>query len=64
MKPCTLRWNHLVNAEIEESFWVVAVYAKIEANTARIALWLHIVNAVLHGEKPAPVIGGETMQRD
>jgi hypothetical protein len=57
-------WNHaLVNAEIEESYFGLSlVYAKIEANTARIALWLHIVNAVLHGEKPAPVIGGETMQ--
>jgi len=57
-------WNHaLVNAEIEESHYGLSlVYAKIEANTARIALWLHIVNAVLRGEKPAPVISGQTMQ--
>ncbi len=57
-------WNHaLVNAEIEESHYGLSlVYAKIEANTARIALWLHIVNAVLRGEKPEPVISGKTMQ--
>ena len=57
-------WNHtLVNAEIEEShFGLSLVYAKIEANTARIALWLHIVNATLRGEKPTAVISGETMR--
>lgn len=57
-------WNHaLVNAEIEEVHYGLSlVYAKIEANTARIALWLHIVNAVLRGETPSPVISGETMR--
>ncbi len=57
-------WNHtLVNAEIEEShFGLSLVYPKIEANTARIALWLHIVNAVLRGERPGQVISGATMQ--
>jgi hypothetical protein len=57
-------WNHtLVNAEIEEvHFGLSLVYAKIESYTARIALWLHLVNAVLRGEKPLPVISGETMQ--
>jgi hypothetical protein len=57
-------WNHtLVNAEIEEvHFGLSLVYAKIESYTARIALWLHLVNAVLRGEKPLPVIEGETMQ--
>jgi len=57
-------WNHtLVNAEIEEAhFGLSLVYAKIESYTARLALWLHIVNAVLGGEKPAPVISGQTMQ--
>jgi hypothetical protein len=57
-------WNHtLVNAEIEEvHFGLSLVYAKIESYTARIALWLHLVNAVLRGEKPLPAIGGETMQ--
>jgi hypothetical protein len=57
-------WNHtLVNAEIEEvHFGLSLVYAKIESYTARIALWLHLVNALLRGEKPEPVIAGETMQ--
>ncbi|PSB49226.1 DNA primase [Cyanosarcina cf. burmensis CCALA 770] len=57
-------WNHaLVNAEIEEThFGLSLVYAKIESYTARIALWLHIVNAVLRGDTPAPSIDGETMQ--
>jgi len=57
-------WNHtLVNAEIEEAhFGLSLVYAKIESYTARIALWLHLVNAVLRGEKPLPAISGETMQ--
>ncbi|WP_228055430.1 DUF3987 domain-containing protein [Gloeocapsopsis crepidinum] len=57
-------WNHtLVNAEIEEvHFGLSLVYAKIESYTARIALWLHLVNAVLQGEQPLPVISGETMQ--
>jgi len=57
-------WNHtLVNAEIEQvHFGLSLVYAKIESYTARIALWLHLVNAVLRGEKPLPVISGQTMQ--
>jgi len=57
-------WNHtLVNAEIEEvHFGLSLVYAKIESYTARLALWLHLVNALLRGEKPLPVIEGETMQ--
>ncbi|OWY65854.1 DNA primase [cyanobacterium TDX16] len=57
-------WNHaLVNAEIEEThFGLSLVYAKIESYTARIALWLHIVNAVLRGDIPTPSIDGETMQ--
>ncbi|PSB55160.1 DNA primase, partial [Chroococcidiopsis cubana CCALA 043] len=57
-------WNHtLVNAEIEEvHFGLSLIYAKIESYTARLALWLHIVNAVLRGENPIPVISGETMQ--
>jgi hypothetical protein len=57
-------WNHtLVNAEMEEKhFGLSLVYAKIESYTARIALWLHIVNAVLRREQPLPVISGQTMQ--
>ncbi|MDZ4877830.1 MAG: hypothetical protein CLLPBCKN_007265 [Chroococcidiopsis cubana SAG 39.79] len=57
-------WNHtLVHAEIEEKhFGLSLVYAKIESYTARIALWLHIVNAVLRGESPSQIIDGGTMQ--
>ncbi|MBD2305569.1 DUF3987 domain-containing protein [Chroococcidiopsis sp. FACHB-1243] len=57
-------WNHtLVNAEMEEKhFGLSLVYAKIESYTARIALWLHIVNAVLRGESPSQIIDGTTMQ--
>lgn len=57
-------WNHaLVNADIEEAYFGLSLaYAKIESYTARLALWLHLVNAVLRGEKPAPVISGTTMQ--
>ncbi|MDV2996841.1 MAG: hypothetical protein N4J56_006546 [Chroococcidiopsis sp. SAG 2025] len=57
-------WNHtLVNAEMEEKhFGLSLVYAKIESYTARIALWLHVVNAVLRGEKPQMTIDGRTMQ--
>ncbi|NJO93136.1 MAG: DUF3987 domain-containing protein [Hydrococcus sp. RM1_1_31] len=57
-------WNHtLVDAEmLEEHFGLSLVYSKIEAYTARLALWLHIVNALLRNEIPAPVISGTTMQ--
>lgn len=57
-------WNHtLINAEMEEKhFGLSLVYAKIESYTARLALWLHIVNAVLRGESPSQIIGGRTMQ--
>jgi hypothetical protein len=56
--------NHLV-VELEKEephFSLSLVYAKIESDAARLALWLHIVNAVVKGEEPAPVISGETMQ--
>jgi Protein of unknown function (DUF3987) len=39
------------------------VYPKIEAYTARLALWLHIVNAVLRRETPTQQISGLTMGR-
>jgi hypothetical protein len=39
------------------------IYPKIEAYTARLALWLHIVNAVLRREPPTQVISGLTMGR-
>ncbi|GAX46118.1 hypothetical protein NIES4075_71390 [Tolypothrix sp. NIES-4075] len=58
-------WQHsLVDAQVaEESYGIRIVYPKIEAYTARLALWLHIVNAVLAGETPTQVISGNTMQK-
>jgi hypothetical protein len=58
-------WQHqLVDAQREqEALGLQLVYPKIEAYTARLALWLHIVNAVLRQEQPTPVISGQTMER-
>ncbi|MFQ4145541.1 DUF3987 domain-containing protein [Chlorogloeopsis sp. ULAP02] len=58
-------WQHsLVDAQVaEESYGLRAVYPKIEAYTTRLALWLHIVNAVLRGETPSQVICGDTMEK-
>ncbi|NJL82102.1 MAG: DUF3987 domain-containing protein [Chloroflexaceae bacterium] len=57
-------WNHLlVDVEQKEKHQSVSlICSKIEAYTARLALWLHLVNAVLRGESPATLIPGETMQ--
>ncbi len=57
-------WNHtLADDEREENHFAFSlVYPKIEAYTARLALWLHIVNAVLSGKLPESTISGETMQ--
>ena len=57
-------WNHtLADDEREENYFGFSiVYAKIEAYAARIALWLHIVNAVCAGKLPEPTISGETMR--
>ncbi len=57
-------WNHhLIDQEKKETHGgLQLVYSKIEGYTARIALWLHLVNAVMRGERPAPVISGQTMQ--
>ncbi len=57
-------WNHtLADDEREENHFAFSlVYPKIEAYTARLALWLHIVNAVLGSKLPEPIISGETMQ--
>ena len=57
-------WNHtLADDEREENYFGFSiVYAKIEAYAARIALWLHIVNAVCAGKLPEPTIDGETMR--
>jgi hypothetical protein len=57
-------WNHtLADDEREENYFGFSiVYAKIEAYAARIALWLHIVNAVCAGKLPEGAIDGETMR--
>jgi uncharacterized membrane protein YgcG len=57
-------FNHvIVELDKEEPhFGMGLVYAKIESYAARLALWLHIVNAVVQGVVPSPVISGETMQ--
>jgi hypothetical protein len=57
-------FNHsLVAAETEEGqFGLTLVYAKIESYAARLALWLHLVNALVLDRVPEPVISGETMQ--
>ncbi|EAZ89146.1 DUF3987 domain-containing protein [Crocosphaera chwakensis] len=57
-------WNHtLVDATRRESnFGFSLVYAKIETYTLRVALWLHLVNSLLRGEKPKLVVNGQTMK--
>ncbi len=57
-------WNHnLVMAEMDErDFGLSLVYSKIESYTARIALWLHIVNHLFSGKSAPTMIGGQTMK--
>jgi Protein of unknown function (DUF3987) len=45
----------------QQAFGLQLVYPKMEAYTARLALWLHVVNAVLRREAPAEYISGPTM---
>jgi hypothetical protein len=56
-------WQHeLVRAEINETHTgLQVVYPKIEAYTARFALWLHLVNSALAEVTPPAVIGDRTM---
>ncbi|MBD1919541.1 DUF3987 domain-containing protein [Microcoleus sp. FACHB-831] len=58
-------WQHqLVDAQLaEDDFGLQVAFPKIEAYTARLALWLHIVNAVLRGERPSQVVNGDTMEK-
>jgi Protein of unknown function (DUF3987) len=58
-------WQHqLVDTQRdEESCGLQAVYPKIEAYTARLALWLHIVNSVLRRECPTHLITEATMEQ-
>ncbi|MEB3213832.1 MAG: DUF3987 domain-containing protein [Leptolyngbyaceae bacterium] len=56
--------HHLVDAQrTENALGLQLVYPKIESYTARLALWLHIVNSVMRGEPPAPVISRDTMDK-
>jgi hypothetical protein len=56
--------HHLVDAQrAEDALGLQLVYPKIESYTARLALWLHIVNSVMSGEPPAPVISRDTMDK-
>ena len=57
-------WNHHLVYEVitEKNNAIALVYAKIESYTARLALWLHIVNHVARGEKPPCTVSGETMR--
>lgn len=58
-------WQHqLVDAQqCEDAFGLQLAFPKIEAYTARFALWLHVVNAVLRGERPSQMINGDTMDK-
>jgi Protein of unknown function (DUF3987) len=49
--------------QTQDTLGLKLVYPKIEAYTARLALWLHIVNAVLRRETPSQEISGLTMGR-
>ncbi|BAZ50519.1 hypothetical protein NIES4103_31350 [Nostoc sp. NIES-4103] len=54
------RW--LTDAEIQETHpGLRAAYPKIKSYLARLALWLHIVNAALANEYPEQMISGSTM---
>jgi len=58
-------WQHkLVDAQLNEpeGRGISLVYPKIEGYTARLALWLHIVNATLRNEAPTQVISAQTME--
>lgn len=58
-------WQHyLVDLEATaKTSAMTNLYPKIEAYTSRFALWLHLVNATLACERPAPTISGATMER-
>jgi hypothetical protein len=63
-KPVFRDWQHfLVRRTIAQDGAIKQILPKIEAYTARFALWLHVVNAALAGEVPAPTISAFTMSR-
>ncbi len=54
--------HQLVDMQLQEDHeGLKTAYPKFESYLARFALWLHLVNAVLAGVKPAPAVSGETM---
>ncbi|GAC1489331.1 MAG: hypothetical protein NVS2B14_00510 [Chamaesiphon sp.] len=56
--------NNLVRWTAQENHPLIKVaYAKFESYTARIALWLHVVNGALARERPEATIPGSTMQK-
>ncbi len=56
--------HHLVDTQrTEQSSGLQLIYPKIEAYTARLALWLHIVNAVLKQQQPPLLINDQTMEQ-
>lgn len=56
--------HHLVDAQQTETISGLSLaYPKIEAYTARLALWLHVVNAVLRQESPKQLIEAATMEQ-
>ncbi len=58
-------WQHqLVDAwKAESQNRLKALYFKIEAYTARLALILHLIDAVSHQQTPSSEINGETMKK-
>ncbi len=58
-------WQHqLVDYQkAETQKRLVAIYPKIEAYTARLALALHLIEAANANQSPAPQVTGETMTR-
>ena len=56
--------HHLVDLGMaEKQRHLKALYPKLEAYTARLALTLHLINAVSQGQSPASKISGETMMQ-
>ncbi|MFM1843449.1 MAG: hypothetical protein RLZZ490_2192 [Cyanobacteriota bacterium] len=54
--------HHLVDLSLaEKQRHLKALYPKLEAYTARLALVLHLINAASEGQPPAATISGETM---
>lgn len=56
--------HHLVDLTLAETNLLMkAAYPKSEAYTARLALVLHLIEAISEGKNPEPVISGQTMEK-